>query len=46
MAGFVHLPSLPEEAVAKAPPLPSMPLETQVGAVRMALEAAVAGLAQ
>jgi pyroglutamyl-peptidase len=40
-AGFVHLPSLPDEVAAKTPPQPSMPLAVQVEGVRLALEVAV-----
>jgi pyroglutamyl-peptidase len=41
-AGFVHLPSLPEEVAGQPVPAPSMPLATQIEGVRVALEAAVA----
>jgi pyroglutamyl-peptidase len=43
--GFVHLPSLPAEVAGHRPPEPSMPLETQIEGVRIALEATVAALA-
>ena len=40
--GFVHLPTLPDEAArANEPPRPSMALATMVEGVRVALEAAV-----
>lgn len=41
-AGFVHVPSLPDEAARQRPPQPSMTLETMVEGVRMAVEASVA----
>ena len=41
-AGFVHLPSLPDEAARQRPPQPSMTLETMLEGVRIALEASVA----
>jgi pyroglutamyl-peptidase len=44
-AGFVHLPSLPDEVAGERVPPPSMPLATQIEGVRVALEAAVAELA-
>jgi pyroglutamyl-peptidase len=44
-AGFLHLPSLPGEVAAQRAPEPSMPLDTQIEGVRIALEAAVAELA-
>jgi pyroglutamyl-peptidase len=40
-AGFVHLPSLPDEVAGERTPQPSMPLATQIEGVRVALEAAV-----
>jgi pyroglutamyl-peptidase len=40
-AGFLHLPSLPEQVAARREPQPSMPLATQLEGVRMALAAAV-----
>src|SRR5262249_16231842 len=43
-AGFVHIPSLPEEAAKKNPPPPSMTLETMVEGVRIAIHASVAQL--
>lgn len=42
--GFIHLPSLPAEVAGHRPPEPSMPLETQIAGVRIALEATVAAL--
>lgn len=39
--GFIHLPSLPQQAAKAARPGPSMALETSVAAVRAALSAAV-----
>jgi len=42
--GFIHLPSLPDEVAGNRPPEPSMPLETQIDGVRIALEATVAAL--
>jgi pyroglutamyl-peptidase len=41
-AGFVHLPSLPEEAARQHPPQPSMTLDTMLEGVRIALETAIA----
>jgi pyroglutamyl-peptidase len=41
-AGFLHLPSLPEEVARQPIPQPSMPLETQIQGVRVALEASLA----
>jgi pyroglutamyl-peptidase len=41
-AGFVHLPSLPDEAARQQPPQPSMTLETMLEGVRIALETSVA----
>jgi pyroglutamyl-peptidase len=43
-AGFLHLPSLPEEVAAKRAAQPSMPLETQIAGVRIALETSLAEL--
>jgi len=43
-AGFVHVPSLPDEVARSRTPQPSMPLETQVEGVRVALEAGVVAL--
>jgi pyroglutamyl-peptidase len=40
-SGFVHLPSLPEEAARKRPPQPSMALTTLIEGVRLALEVSV-----
>jgi pyroglutamyl-peptidase len=40
-AGFIHLPSLPEEAARKRPPQPSMTLATMTEGVVLALEAAI-----
>lgn len=37
-AGFLHLPSLPEEIAGERLGQPSMPLETQIEGVRIALE--------
>jgi pyroglutamyl-peptidase len=37
-AGFLHLPSLPEEVAGQPDPQPSMPLATQIEGVRIALE--------
>jgi pyroglutamyl-peptidase len=42
LAGFVHVPSLPDEAARQRPPQPSMTLETMVEGVRIAVEASVA----
>jgi pyroglutamyl-peptidase len=42
--GFIHLPSLPAEVAEHRPPEPSMPLETQIEGIRIALEATVAAL--
>ena len=44
-AGFLHLPSLPEEVAGQATPQPSMPLATQIEGVRIALETSLAALA-
>ena len=38
--GFIHLPCLPEQ-VARVPGLPSMALDTQVAAVRVAIRTAL-----
>src|SRR5262249_43824943 len=43
-AGFLHLPSLPDEVAGSRTPPPSMPLATQVEGTRVALEACVAAL--
>ena len=43
--GFLHLPSLPDEVAAQRAPGPSMPLETQIEGVRIALEASLEALA-
>jgi pyroglutamyl-peptidase len=43
-AGFVHLPSLPDEVAAQREPQPSMPLGTQIDGVRIALETSLASL--
>jgi pyroglutamyl-peptidase len=43
-AGFVHIPSLPEEAAKKNPPAPSMTLETMTEGVRIAIRTSVAQL--
>lgn len=43
-AGFLHLPSLPEEVAGQRTPQPSMPLETQIEGVRIALETSLAAL--
>lgn len=40
-AGFVHLPSLPEQVIDKNPPGPSMALETSIKAVSTAIEVIV-----
>lgn len=37
-AGFIHLPSLPEQAAGEQPPKPSMNLETMVTGVKTAIE--------
>jgi len=37
-AGFIHLPSLPAEAVDKVPQCPSMALETSIKAVTIAIK--------
>ncbi|MEO9176079.1 MAG: pyroglutamyl-peptidase I [Gaiellales bacterium] len=44
-AGFVHLPSLTDEVAGQREPQPSMPLETQIEGVRIALETSLAELA-
>jgi pyroglutamyl-peptidase len=44
-AGFMHLPSLTDEVAGQREPQPSMPLETQVEGVRIALETSLAVLA-
>jgi pyroglutamyl-peptidase len=41
-AGFLHLPSLPDEVAGQRVPQPSMPLETQIAGVRIALEVSLA----
>jgi len=43
-AGFLHLPSLPDEVAGSRSPAPSMPLATQVEGTRVALEACVGAL--
>ena len=43
-AGFLHLPSLPDEVAGQRTPQPSMPLETQIEGVRIALETSLAAL--
>ena len=43
-AGFLHLPSLPEEVAGQPAPQPSMPLATQIEGVRIALETSLAAL--
>jgi pyroglutamyl-peptidase len=40
--GFVHVPSLPDEAARKRPPAPSMTLETMLEGVRIAIETSLA----
>jgi pyroglutamyl-peptidase len=37
-AGFIHLPSLPEQVAGEQPPKPSMNLETMVTGVKTAIE--------
>jgi pyroglutamyl-peptidase len=37
-AGFIHLPSLPQQAAAQPAPIASMSLETSVRAIRLLLE--------
>jgi pyroglutamyl-peptidase len=44
-AGFLHLPSLPGEVAGQRVPQPSMPLETQIAGVRIALEVSLAAVA-
>ncbi|MDP9258723.1 MAG: hypothetical protein M3Q31_19545 [Actinomycetota bacterium] len=44
-AGFLHLPSLPDEVAGQPVPAPSMPLATQIEGVRIALEASLAAFA-
>ena len=44
-AGFLHLPSLPGEVAGQRVPQPSMPLETQIAGVRIALEVSLAAIA-
>jgi pyroglutamyl-peptidase len=44
-AGLLHLPSLPGEVAGQRVPQPSMPLETQIQGVRIALETSLAVLA-
>jgi pyroglutamyl-peptidase len=44
-AGFLHLPSLPDEVAGRRAPEPSMPLAVQIEGVRIALETALAGVA-
>jgi pyroglutamyl-peptidase len=44
-AGFVHLPSLPDEVAGQRTLQPSMPLATQIDGVRIALAAMVESLA-
>jgi pyroglutamyl-peptidase len=41
-AGFLHVPSLPDEAARKSPPQASMTLETMLAGVRIAIEASLA----
>jgi pyroglutamyl-peptidase len=43
-AGFIHLPSLPDEVAGQRAPAPSMPLAAQIEGVRIALETAAAEL--
>jgi pyroglutamyl-peptidase len=43
-AGFVHLPSLPDEVAGQRTPQPSMPLATQIEGVRIALATVVESL--
>jgi pyroglutamyl-peptidase len=38
VAGFIHLPSLPQQVAGKNPPIPSMGLETMVAGIRVAIE--------
>jgi pyroglutamyl-peptidase len=44
-AGFLHLPSLPEEIAGERLGQPSMPLATQIEGVRIVLETSLAALA-
>jgi pyroglutamyl-peptidase len=44
-AGFVHLPSLPDEVAGQRTPQPSMPLATQIEGVQIALATAIESLA-
>ena len=37
-AGFIHIPSLPEQVVLRASPAPSMALETSLRAVRLVID--------
>lgn len=43
-AGFIHLPSLPQQAARSSPPMPSMSLETSLCAVQTAIETTAANL--
>jgi pyroglutamyl-peptidase len=43
-AGFIHLPSLPDEVASQRSPQPSMPLETQIEGVQIAIGAVVRSL--
>ncbi len=45
-AGFMHLPSLPEQVTGKSPQSPSMALETSVKAVQLAIEVIAETLGQ
>ncbi len=45
-AGFIHLPSLPEQAAARGNSGPSMSLETSLQAIRAAIECAIEQHAQ
>jgi pyroglutamyl-peptidase len=38
MAGFIHLPDLPEQSAARSRPTPSMSLETMIQGIRTTLE--------
>jgi len=42
-SGFIHLPTLPEQAARAQPSVPSMGLAAQIDAVRLALAVALAG---